>query len=243
MEHRSAEQTHAHGHGHGHGHGHASSEEHPATFWDQRYGEKDQFWSGRVNATLADVVATLPAGRALDLGCGEGADAIWLAKQGWTATGVDISTTAVGRATRAAAAAGLDATRVRFVAADLSDPDAHSDVLETPDGAPQQYDLVTASFFHSPVALDRTTILRRTAALVVPGGHVLLVTHAAAPPWADPEQIAHHTFLSPAEEVAELGLDGGDWDTVLVETRTRTATGPDGQEGVLDDGVVLLRRR
>ena len=217
--------------------------QHPATFWDQRYGEKEQVWSGRVNRMLADVAGGLAPGRVLDLGCGEGADAIWLAQRGWAVTGVDISTTAVRRARQAADAAGLDGEQVRFVVADLSDPDSDSPAVQAPDGTPQEYDLVAASFFHSPVVLDRTAILRRAAGLIRADGHLLLVTHAAAPPWADPEQIAHHQFLIPAEEVAELDLDQGDWHVVLAETRTREATGPDGEPGVLDDGVVLVRRR
>lgn len=225
-------QTHQHGHGHGHG-GHQDAAQAPAAFWDDLYGQREQMWSGRVNATLADVVGTLTPGRALDLGCGEGGDAIWLAQNGWTTTGVDISVTAVRRAQQAATAAGLDESRVRFVVADLAGADALDDA----------YDLVTASFFHSPVALDRAAILRRAAHLLAPGGHLLLVTHAAAPPWADPEQVAHHTFLTPAQEVAELGLGTDGWDVVLAETRTRTGTSPDGVTGTLDDGVVLVRRR
>lgn len=225
-------QTHQHGHGHGHG-AHEDAAQAPAAFWDDLYSQREQMWSGRVNATLADVVGTLTPGRALDLGCGEGGDAIWLAQNGWTTTGVDISATAVRRAQQAATAAGLDESRVRFVVADLADADALDDA----------YDLVTASFFHSPVALDRAAVLRRAAHLLAPGGHLLLVTHAAAPPWADPEQVAHHTFLTPAQEVAELGFGTDGWDVVLAETRTRTGTSPDGVTGTLDDGVVLVRRR
>lgn len=218
---------------HTHGHGHVSEQD-PVAFWDDLYGEKDQIWSGRVNPSLADVVGTLDPGRALDLGSGEGGDALWLAEQGWAVTGVDISTTAVRRAQGAAAAAGLDDARVRFVAADLS---------AAPDVVGSGYDLVTACFFHSPVALDRTAILRRAADLLSTGGHLLLVTHAAAPPWADPEKVAHHTFLTPAQEVDELALDPDGWEVVLCEVRSRAATGPDGEPGTLDDGVVLVRRR
>ncbi|MCX6481256.1 MAG: class I SAM-dependent methyltransferase, partial [Mycobacterium sp.] len=51
--------------------------------WEEHYRAKPQVWSGRVNTQLAEIAGQLPAGRALDLGCGEGADAIWLAEQGW----------------------------------------------------------------------------------------------------------------------------------------------------------------
>ena len=68
------------------------------THWEEHYGERERVWSGRVNARLAEVAAELPPGRALDLGCGEGADAVWLAERGWDVVAVDISETALGRA-------------------------------------------------------------------------------------------------------------------------------------------------
>ncbi|QAY73401.1 class I SAM-dependent methyltransferase [Agromyces protaetiae] len=215
----------------------------PADYWEDRYATSERVWSGRVNRVLADIADSLTAGRApgraLDLGCGEGADAIWLATIGWDVTGVDLSATAVRRATEAARASGLDVSRVRFVAADLSDP--------LPATLPHDaYDLVTASFLHSTVELPRTDILRRAAALVAPGGHLLITSHAAAPPWAGAEHRAHaaqHPFLTPDEEIAELALDPEQWETVAAETRTREAVGPDGEPATLDDGVVLLRRR
>ncbi|HLI01153.1 MAG TPA: methyltransferase domain-containing protein, partial [Acidimicrobiales bacterium] len=70
----------------------------PTEFWEHRYGEKDQIWSGRPNQSLVGAVVGLPPGRALDLGCGEGGDSIWLAEQGWVVDAVDISATAVARA-------------------------------------------------------------------------------------------------------------------------------------------------
>jgi 2-polyprenyl-3-methyl-5-hydroxy-6-metoxy-1,4-benzoquinol methylase len=70
----------------------------PAEAWEFRYAQTSQRWSGLPNATLVDLVASLTPGRAVDLGCGEGADAIWLARQGWRVLGVDISPTAVARA-------------------------------------------------------------------------------------------------------------------------------------------------
>lgn len=66
--------------------------------WDQRYGERQSMWSGRPNGRLVVEISGIAPGRALDVGCGEGADALWLAGQGWTVTGVDISSVAIDRA-------------------------------------------------------------------------------------------------------------------------------------------------
>ena len=203
----------------------------PVDFWEERYRGSEWVWSGRVNHSFAEVVATLDAGTALEFGCGEGADAIWLAQHGWQVTGVDISPTAIGRATEAARNAGLSPEGVRFVAADLAD-------WSTDDA----YDLVTASFLHSPVAFERTSALRKAAGYVRPGGHLLVVSHAAAPPWSERLSDHHHHFLSPAEEVEALALDPAEWTTELAEVRTRPATTPDGQPATLDDTVILLRR-
>ena len=205
----------------------------PADFWEERYRADDQMWSGRVNVAVADVVASMPIGRALDLGSGEGADVLWLASLGWDATGVDISPTAVERATAAAAAAG--ATSARYLAADLTD------LASLPDQGP--YDLVCASFLHSPVELARTPILRAAAAMVAESGHLLLITHVEAPSWADPAEVAHHRFLTPAEEIEALALDPQAWEVVLAETRPRPLTSPDGVPGQIQDGVVLMHRR
>ena len=78
-----------------------------AAEWDARYGERAAMWSGRVNGRLVAVAADLPPGRALDVGCGEGGDAIWLARQGWTVTAIDVSAVAVRRAQEAAERAGV----------------------------------------------------------------------------------------------------------------------------------------
>ena len=212
--------------------------EDPTTFWEHRYAEKQQIWSGKVNQVLAEVVAGLTPGRALDLGCGEGGDSLWLASQGWDVTGVDISTTAIDRARTAAVAAGL-AERLHLVAADLG--------IWQPS---TEFDLVSACFLQSPVTLDRSGILRAAAAHIAPGGHLLVVSHAAAPPWAGglagheghgmSDHERHQIFLTPQEEVAALALTG--WEQVIVETRRRSAIGPAGTPAELDDAVVLLRR-
>lgn len=209
-------------------HAHTPNTDDPTEFWENRYGEKDAIWSGRANRMLVDTVTGLTPGRALDLGCGEGGDAIWLAERGWTVTGVDISPTAVARAARAATDRGLAA---QFRAVDL-------ETWRTD----ESFDLVTACFLQSPLAFGRAEVLRRAAALVAPGGHLLSVAHAAAPPWSGMADDPTMVFPTPAGDLAALAL-GDDWDVLICEVRTRAATGPDGQESTLDDSVLLVRRR
>lgn len=206
----------------------------PVDFWEERYAGSSRVWSGAPNRTLVDVVSSFAPGRALDLGCGEGADVVWLAQRGWQATGIDISHTAIARARAAASDLGLP--QADFSVADLSS--------WRPDGP---YDLVTASFLQSPVALSRTEILRSVADLVSQGGHLLVIAHAAAPPWsrlrhahADGHQA---DFPTPEQEIAALALDPSEWTTLIAEVRARDAVGPDGDAAVLHDSVVLLRRQ
>ena len=209
--------------------------EDPVLFWERRYAGADagRIWSGRVNRTLADVVDSLPTGRSLDLGCGEGGDVIWLAERGWKAVGIDLSETAIARAVRSAEDSGIP--HARFIAADLGewarDP-------ERIDGSERRFDLVTASFLQSPVELPRERILRAAAERVAVGGRLVVISHAAPPPWAK----GHHgEFPSPESELALLRLDPEHWD-VNAEVRRRPGTGPDGTEAVLVDTVVVARR-
>ncbi|WP_235912090.1 class I SAM-dependent methyltransferase [Ruania zhangjianzhongii] len=216
---------------HQHSHQHADMAMDPAEFWEERYAGAEPVWSGRVNTQLATVAVDLPPGRALDLGCGEGADTIWLAERGWQTTGVDIAGTALQRAARAASERGLDPALVRWLQADLA--------AWVPDG---HYDLVSASFMQSPLDFPRVEVLRRAAGAVATGGHLLIVAHAAPPPWAKGLDPGTHHFLSPAQEVAELALAEQDYTVLLAEERTRAATGPDGEQAELTDTVVLVRR-
>lgn len=206
--------------------------------WERRYAAEDSFWSGRVNATFADVAGPLAPATALEVGCGEGADAVWLAERGWQVTGVDVSGTAVQRATRAARDRGLGPERVRFVAGDAADALRDGEVLRE-DG----YELVVASFLHSwEPDFPRFELLRSAAELVAPGGRLLVISHAAPPPWArelPPEAPVMHT---PAEELELLALDRAAWTAEIVETRARAVTAPDGAPASIDDGVLLLRR-
>lgn len=211
------------------------------TAWEARYAESDRIWSGRVNAVLADLAVDWPAGTALDLGCGEGGDTVWLALRGWRVTAVDLAANAIARARAAAEAAGV-ADLVTARQADLHDG--------IPDGA---WDLVSAHFLQSFVPLDRGPALRAAVAALRPGGRLLVVDHAEAPPWAgrhhhgDQEGGGHRhgpaDFPAPADTVASLRLDPERYEVELAQVRSRTATGPDGTTATLKDGVVLVRRR
>ncbi|MBF4459695.1 class I SAM-dependent methyltransferase [Pseudoclavibacter sp. VKM Ac-2867] len=203
----------------------------PLEFWDELYAAKPAVWSGRVNANLASVAGALTPGRALDLGCGEGGDAIWLAQQGWRVTGIDISTVAIERARAAAVDAGVGAELLDFATGDLE--------TWSPDG---ELDLITASFFQSPVHLSRAEILRKAALMLAPGGHLLTVAHAGVPSWVENSEHPAHLFVQPDREIAGLALPAGVWETVIAESRTRDVTSPDGAPGTLEDSVVLLRR-
>lgn len=199
-------------------------------YWEQHYGAHDRVWTGRVNAQLADAVESLRPGRALDLGCGEGADALWLADRGWRVVAVDVSHTALQRAAADALDRGLE-RHIDFQRHDLSD--------SFPEGI---FDLVTAHYLHSPARLNREQVLRRAAEAVESGGLLLIVDHGAAPPWA--AKPAHdHSFPSVDEVVASLNLDDNAWERLQVESVSLSAKGPEGQTGMVTDNVILLRRR
>ncbi|WP_430592493.1 class I SAM-dependent methyltransferase [Humidisolicoccus flavus] len=234
----------------------------PKEFWEQRYGTKPRMWSGHVNTALASVVADLVPGSALDIGCGEGGDVIWLAQHGWNAIGVDISETAIARASAAADAVGLSREQAGFVATDVT----QAGRLDRAFGSEEQasaalhasgFDLVTSSFFQSPVELARTEILRAAAERVAPGGHLLLIAHASAP--KPPAGSAHNAsaehdeaehshgarqslFVTPSQELRALALDEAEWTVVIAELRPRIVTDQEGRAVSIDDSVVLLRR-
>ena len=198
-------------------------------FWESHYGKAERVWSGRANATLVDVVQDLPPGTALDLGCGEGGDAVWLALRGWQVTAVDVSPTALRRTAEHAEQAGV-AERVT--------PAQHELGRSFPDGT---WDLVSCAFLHSPVELAREDVVRHAAAAVAPGGLLVVVGHAGAPSWAPPEA-AHHHFPTPQEVLESLHLPPGAWSAERVELVARTATGPHGEAGHLEDSLVVVRR-
>lgn len=200
-----------------------------AEYWEQRYASGGAVWSGRPNTTLVNV-APHPSGdvsRAVDLACGEGGDAVWLAQQGWHVTAVDISNVAIGRGRAAAEDLGL-AEAIEWIAADL-------ETWQVPDGV----ELVTACFLQSSRELDRDAILRRAASRVAVGGRLVSIAHAQLPPWsAHPD----HVGITPEAELAALDLDPAAWQVELAEVRERVGTTPDGEPATLHDSVVRVRR-
>lgn len=171
-------------------------------FWDELYRESDRRWSGAPNAALVAEVSALPPGRALDVGCGEGGDAHWLAERGWRVTAVDISPVALERA----AAAG-NGHGVEWV---------HADPLAAPPSA-RAYDLVTAHYLPIPHEPDHAAVLGLLGA-VAPGGVLLFVGHhivEVPPDWRGPDP---STFYQPGE-VADL-LDD-EWTVEVNEIRLR----------------------
>lgn len=205
-----------------------------AGFWEERYASTERVWSHAANRVLRDVASDLDPARALDVGCGEGADAIWLAQRGWRVVGLDVSETAIARAAEAADREGVSARTEFSVRA-----------LEKVEDA--SFELVTSSFLHSPAELPREDILREAAAKVATGGRLLVTSHAGAPSWADDAgaraHSAHQRFLSPEEELGRLGLASDAWELLIAEIRTREITSPEGDRGTVDDGVLLLCRR
>ncbi|HEU4667050.1 MAG TPA: class I SAM-dependent methyltransferase [Arthrobacter sp.] len=212
-----------------------------AEVWDELYRSKPRIWSGKPNHQLVREAAGLRPGKALDLGCGEGADAIWLAQQGWTVTAVDVSAVALERA-RSHEKAALDresvhagegaiASRITWQQADLE--------RWQPEGA---FDLVTSQFLHADNGAWKGP-LRTAASGVKPGGTLLIVGHHPdrLPPWRDGDA-PRDRFYTGDELVQELGLDGPEWQLEVQTSRERPVTGPDGQHATIADIVLRATR-
>jgi SAM-dependent methyltransferase len=195
------------------------------TEWDGRYAEREQLWSGLPNGALVTEVAGLIPGRVLDVGCGEGADAIWLAHGGWDVTALEVSAVALQRAIRHASDAGVT---IRWVHAELARAG-----LE-----PGAFDLVSAQY----PALLRTpdgAAERALLAAVAPGGMLLLVHHAGFD-----SQPAHEKGFDPADYVwpsMVAGMLDDDWVLEVDEQRPRIA--PEGGAGAHHTDDVVLRAR
>lgn len=134
-----------------------------AEAWNARYDTTELVWTGEANRFLPPEVEGLAPGRALDLACGEGRNAVWLAQQGWEVTGVDFSSTGVAKAERLAADRGVSGT---WIVADAT----------TWEPTPPGFDLVIVFYLQLPAA-ERRQALRTAARALAPDGTFLLVAH------------------------------------------------------------------
>jgi SAM-dependent methyltransferase len=198
-----------------------------AQHWDERYRSRDQLFSGNPNGVLVTEAADLAPGRALDVGCGEGADALWLAGRGWRVTAVDISRVALERAAAAAATAGLG-DAVTWTQVDLTSTAP----------AAGAFDLVSLQYFPLPVQPDHTA-LRGLLDAVASGGTLLVGGHDLA----DSATYRHPDF-DPAAYYQPDGIArllGDSWTVQVLESRLRTTAPPEGTHHVHD--TVLRARR
>ncbi len=194
--------------------------------WEERYSGEEKIWSGNPNPQLVAEVTGLAAGTALDVGCGEGGDVIWLARQGWRVTGADFSANGLARAARHAERAGV---------ADQTDwwqVDARTFAA-----GGRSYDLVTTHFLHPPDG-GMVEVTRRLAEAVAPGGHLLVVGHAPS------EAFGHLTASRRRAMFLASDLLPGlpdDFEALVVEQRPRTVS-RDATTIDIYDSTLLARR-
>jgi SAM-dependent methyltransferase len=181
-----------------------------AAQWDQRYASSDRLFSVDPDPSLVELVGPLRAGRALDLGAGEGRNSLWLAAHGWEVTAVDASAVAIGRLEAAASQAHV---RVRTIVGDMTGLLSQGDT----------FDLVMLIFIH-PAPAERGAVLAAATAAVSPGGHLLVVGHHvdalghAGPP--DPARLYTEDALRdamPGLQLIELRRRRGQSDTPEAE--------------------------
>ncbi|MDO8362676.1 MAG: class I SAM-dependent methyltransferase [Actinomycetota bacterium] len=199
-------------------------------FWDDRYRSAPAIWSGRPNPQLVANAADLAPGRALDIGAGEGADAIWLAERGWQVTAVDISGVALDRARAAAEQRGAEiAERITWVRADLAE-------WVPPVAA---FELVSVQFMHLTSDV-RVPLYDRCIAAVAPGGTALIVGHHVS----DLQTTIRRPqlpdlYFEPADVAATLP---GDWRVLEAGTSPRMTHDATGAEVQIHDAVLVARR-
>ncbi|MCW2580034.1 MAG: SAM-dependent methyltransferase [Blastococcus sp.] len=198
--------------------------------YDELYRATPAKWSGRPNRQLVTEAGDLPPGTALDAGCGEGGDALWLAERGWRVTAVDFSPVALERAAARAAERGLD-DRIEWLHADL-------DTWTPPEG---RFDLVTAHYLHATWT-DRSRMFQRLAAAVVPGGTLLVVGHLLGDDRGHGHRHAHDPgALYTADDVAAV-LDPEQWPDVVTQTRERDPHTVGSTGNPAPDTVLVARR-
>ena len=194
--------------------------------WDRRYGGRELVWTANPNRFLVAETRDLAPGRAIDLGCGEGRNAIWLAERGWQMVGVDFSEVGLQKARELADARSVS---VEWVAADL---------LEyRPE--PRAFDLVLVFYLQVPAG-ERQPILRAAVDAVAPGGTFLLVAHDSTNlqhGYGGPQTPA---VLYTAHDVVD-DLDGAGLQIERAERVERPVKTPDGERVALD-ALVRARR-
>jgi SAM-dependent methyltransferase len=177
------------------------------------------------NAHLVAEVADVASGRALDAGCGHGAETLWLAARGWRVTAVDFSSAALAHACARAEALGADvAARITWIEGDLA----------TWAPPPESFDLVSCLYVH--VAGSVPEMVRRMANGVARGGRLFVVGHRPIDP-ATGKETAAANQVQVSVESAVAALDSTEWDLVIAEERARAIAG----SGV--DAVISARRR
>lgn len=207
------------------------------SYWDGIWeGERaPAMSSSQVNPHLIKEIGDLTPGTALEAGCGAGAEAIWLAQQGWQVTGADVADTALALAADRAAANGVT-DRVEWVQADLSTWEPSS-----------RYDLVTTHYAHP--AMPQLDFYDRLATWVAPDGTLLIVGHLHHHGTdSGPGHEHGHENEPPVEATATAAavtarLDAAVWDVITAEESHRTMTGPGGRATRIHDVVVRARRR
>jgi thioredoxin reductase/SAM-dependent methyltransferase len=203
------------------------------TDWDHRYGG-DQMWSGNPNGTLVNEIRGLAPGRALDVGAGEGGDAVWLAEQGWTVTASDISQRALDRVAAEAGRRGLGIEC------------HHADANAFAAFASDAFDLVSAQYASIPRTPDDRGV-RNLLGAVAPGGTLLVVSHDLEPMRAPIDTMTHSRAFDPdayvrVDDVAAALAASSGWDIEVHEKRPRPPGAATAAHHV-DDVVLRARRR
>ena len=201
-------------------------------YWDERYRSQASLWSHEPNRHLVSEASGLSPGTALDAGCGEGADAIWLAGQGWQVTALDVSSVALERAAANAAAAGEQlAGRIDWQQADLTSYDPGRD----------RFDLVSSQYLHLPPG-QREPLFQRLAAAVRPGGTLLIGAHHPSDLHTTIRRPKQPELFFTGDEIAAL-LDPAHWQIVTNAAPERTVTDHEGRGVTIRDTVFRAVRR
>jgi 2-polyprenyl-3-methyl-5-hydroxy-6-metoxy-1,4-benzoquinol methylase len=195
------------------------------TFWNERYRSHPKLWSGNPNLHLVAETSDLPPGTALDVACGEGADAVWLAERGWRVTALDISTVALERA-----AAHAGTLPIEWRQADLI----------TWEPGEERYDLISAQYMHLPPE-PRDRLFRHLAAAVKPGGTLLLVGHHPSDLHTAMQRPDVPELLFTGADVKAL-LEPAEWTVVTDTDAARDVTNHEGQSVTIHDAVFRARR-